>query len=1099
MRNIVHNQRRWLAALTLWLATLFIGHAETVTGRFQYLDFDPAAGTSRLEPIRFCRVEVWSHRPRPPFGIWTWGNDAGTNTDGNGRISVPFNFQTAGVTYGVRITAENYAAIVWPNSTLPTSQFYNEPGEPDGAKFQRVANNPGDVLDFSYDFTDTWTPQHWSMAEAMRHGFDFVSARRDPLEVDLIPKTGVQPGFLPTFYNQVQQSISVNSGLVWEDYTMVHEYAHFLEHQIGSFAPIPSSHDGCAARDVLGAIINSAEHAWMEGFAEFFAMAVATNLPPGTLQGAPGGMGTMSIQLLEDTPWTISACTSLPANVTPDMIENVVAGVLWDLADGIGACGAASSEAHDNLSGFATQIIQIMDREMDVPYWPSIADFRAAWITRGLPLTAFLDILAQHGLAAPVTSTFACPANITATAPANQCRALVSFTPPTLTPARRCATVQCDYPASGWGFDLGTTTVNCSASEAGTVIGNCSFTVTVNPAGSIPNPNGTGLLGVYYDDMNLLEPRAARTEAVDFDWGLGSPAPGVDADTFSVRWSGQLVPRFTGTYTLYTVSDDGVRLWVYGELMIDNWTDHAATEDSRTVFLEAGRHYEIVMETYENAGGAVAKLLWSSNPCQAKEIIPATHLLPAQLECPSESRPTYPRDLNPRFPRFILFGEALIDAGWLKLTLANGSHGIAYVDNFSGARPVFGFEASFKAALFGSLCCGNGAFPADGFSFNLVPEATALPNPGYNEPAEEGLDQGLAICFDTWDNGGGEAPAIEAKWLGQVIARVPFQPSQSPAGIITASAAARDVNLKMTSDGKLTLSYGGVLIFNHVQTPYSPNVIGIPRWVLGARNGGANDNHWIRDLRITVNPPNIGNLFNTGVDNDGRPLADNTPDLHYGLIPPGAFVGTPLTATSTGGYPIGPWLPDNSSSAWIAPTDSTDGLGNAFYVYQTTFDLNGLNPSEAVVQGWVASDDVLMDILINGISTGQGTAAGFAHWQAFTISSGIQSGANTLIFVLYNSAAGALNPTGLRVQMCGWAWTAPQLKLDILHQPLVTTVSWGSLPHKTYFLEHAPDAAGPWTREPNAIIPGNYRAHFDDLQRLFLGPTRIYRVFEAMP
>src|SRR6185503_664590 len=191
-------------------------------------------------------------------------------------------------------------------------------------------------------------------------------------------------------------------------------------------------------------------------------------------------------------------------------------------------------------------------------------------------------------------------------------------------------------------------------------------------------------------------------------------------------------------------------------------------------------------------GGAVTKLLWSSNPCQPKEIIPATHLLPSRLECPSYL-PTYPRDLNPRFPRFILFGEELLDAGWLKLTLANTSYGIAYVENFSGSRPVFGFDASFKAALFGSLCCGNGALPADGFSFNLVPAATVLPNPGYGQPAEEGLDQGLAINFDTWDNGGGEAPAIECKWLGQVIARVPFQPSQSPAGITTASAAAREV------------------------------------------------------------------------------------------------------------------------------------------------------------------------------------------------------------------------------------------------------------------------------------------------------------------
>src|SRR2546426_2305875 len=272
---------------------------------------------------------------------------------------------------------------------------------------------------------------------------------------------------------------------------------------------ISSTHNGCSALDVARNNINSAEHAWMEGFAEFFAMAAATSLPAGTLQGNPGGNGTFTLNNLEDTPWT--TCTNLPPNVTPAMIENVVAGVLWDLADGIGACN--TSEAHDNLSGFATTIIQIMDHEMDLPYWPTIFDFQNAWLARGLPATPLLDIMIKHGIFPPRSSTLSCPANITVTAPPNQCRLAVNFAMPTVVPSRRCATVQCDYP-SGWGFDVGTTTVHCSASEAGSAIGNCSFTVTVNPNSTIPNPNGTGLLGVYYDDLYMTDPRVARTEAV---------------------------------------------------------------------------------------------------------------------------------------------------------------------------------------------------------------------------------------------------------------------------------------------------------------------------------------------------------------------------------------------------------------------------------------------------------------------------------------------------------------------------------------------------------------------------------------------------------
>jgi hypothetical protein len=135
-------------------------------------------------------------------------------------------------------------------------------------------------------------------------------------------------------------------------------------------------------------------------------------------------------------------------------------------------------------------------------------------------------------------------------------------------------------------------------------------------------------------------------------------------------------------------------------------------------------------------------------------------------------------------------------------------------------------------------------------SFNLVPAISVLPNPGYGQPAEDGLNEGLAINFDTWDNGGGEAPAIEVKWMGTIIATVPFQASQSPVGAPDAASALRDVDIKLDLDGTIDVSYGGTLLVNNVPTPYDPALIGAPKWVLGARTGGANDNHWIDDLCI---------------------------------------------------------------------------------------------------------------------------------------------------------------------------------------------------------------------------------------------------------
>ena len=1081
-----------------WLACGGAARAETITGTFRYADFDPADSTTLLRPIQFCKVEVNAFRPRPPFGIWTWGKELDTTTDANGSVSVTI-FQVPGAQYRLNLSAQNYGAVVWPNQFAALGPFWQEPGQPDGAPFVRTINLPTDVLNFSYDFTDEFTPQHWSLADAVRHGFDYVAARRDPSETDVLRPAPVQPGFFTTFYNPINSTLEINGVHIWEDFTILHEYAHYVEHQISHFVAIPTVHDGCTTKDVFGAIVNSPEHAWMEGFAEFFAQAVARNTPPGALRGHPGNAGTFSVADLENTPW--DRCSELPASVPPNAIENVVAGVLWDLFDAEGAC--FSGETHDGLVGFDREVIQILDREMDISRPPNIGDFAAAWFARGLPSMPFFEILLHHGLAAPLPPpSLLCPSDITVTAGATDCTFPVTFSTPTLNQDLHCIAVFCN-PSSGSAFPIGATTVNCRATKKGLVVATCSFNVTVLPSPSVPNPNGTGLLGVYYDNTDFTSPKVARTEAVNFDWALDAPAPGVDAETFSVRWTGKLVPRYTDLYRIFTVSDDGIRLWIDGRQILSAWNDHPPTEHYGDLFLEAGQAYDVVLEMYENGGGAVAKLLWQSS-CQTKEPIPASHLLPARLECPTPDRPTFSMNFVQGTPvGTAMFGEAVLDAGWLKLTQPNTAFGIFHIDNFSGAMPVHGFEAKFTAALFGSTCCGGGAFPADGFSFNLVPAASVLANPGYNEPGEEGSDAGLAVNFDTWDNGGGEGPAVEVKWRGQVIARQSFQASQSPAGITTARAAAREVLINLASDGRLTVSYGGIRVLDGVQTPYTPLVIGTPKWVIGARTGGANDNHWIRDLQIIVNRATIPGLFNTGVDDLGRPLKENASDPHYTMPVVGGLTTIPFVATAAGGFPIGPWIPDNSASAWIAPTDSTYASPDVNISYETAFDLKGLIPAGAAIHGWVAADDQLVDVLLNGQSTGNATPLSafsgqpFTSWQAFTITSGLQPGANTLTFVTRNGT-GRNNPTGLRVQMCGWATPPPLMQLRLSYGRRSTAISWGTLPHKRYFLEHTEDLNAPWVREPEeGIFPGAYQAQVSEFP-LFTRRERIrfYRVVE---
>ena len=143
---------------------------------------------------------------------------------------------------------------------------------------------------------------------------------------------------------------------------------------------------------------------------------------------------------------------------------------------------------------------------------------------------------------------------------------------------------------------------------------------------------GTGLLGDYYSAQikTFIDPSTLERldSTVNFDWGTGSPDPLISADTFTVRWTGLVEPLYSQTYTFYTASDDGARLWVNGQLLVDKWVDQGNIEWSGTIALTAHQKYPILMEYYENAGAAAAKLSWSSTN-QFKEIIPMTQLYPS--------------------------------------------------------------------------------------------------------------------------------------------------------------------------------------------------------------------------------------------------------------------------------------------------------------------------------------------------------------------------------------------------------------------------------------------------------------------------------------
>jgi len=167
-----------------------------------------------------------------------------------------------------------------------------------------------------------------------------------------------------------------------------------------------------------------------------------------------------------------------------------------------------------------------------------------------------------------------------------------------------------------------------------------SFVLVLSLVGNAGGQDGTGLRGEYFHWSGAAPPNRetvafidlvlTRIDAeIDFYWNPGpDPPPGLNTDNFSVRWEGYIKAEYSEPYTFITGSDDGVRLWVNGQLIIDNWTDHDRMEDtSDPMDLVAGQTYPIVLEGYEAGGEAEWQLYWQS-PSTPRGIVPQRVLYP---------------------------------------------------------------------------------------------------------------------------------------------------------------------------------------------------------------------------------------------------------------------------------------------------------------------------------------------------------------------------------------------------------------------------------------------------------------------------------------
>ncbi|MFZ5988605.1 MAG: PA14 domain-containing protein [Bacillota bacterium] len=167
-------------------------------------------------------------------------------------------------------------------------------------------------------------------------------------------------------------------------------------------------------------------------------------------------------------------------------------------------------------------------------------------------------------------------------------------------------------------------------------------TMTITPAPT-PSPtpsqtlvlNGTGLRGEYYDNIDLSNLKFTRIDPiVNFFWSSISPDSRITNDeSYSMRWTGQIMPQYSEEYTFYVTRDNGARLWIDNQLIIDEWNSGWNVTDTGSIVLERGQKYDIRLEFFNNTGNAFIKLEWSSKSTR-RAIVPHNCLFPATTPLP---------------------------------------------------------------------------------------------------------------------------------------------------------------------------------------------------------------------------------------------------------------------------------------------------------------------------------------------------------------------------------------------------------------------------------------------------------------------------------
>ena len=141
------------------------------------------------------------------------------------------------------------------------------------------------------------------------------------------------------------------------------------------------------------------------------------------------------------------------------------------------------------------------------------------------------------------------------------------------------------------------------------LVGNVVWAQKAKPASGLE----AGLKGEYFDGPNFERKVLTRTDPqVNFNWNWESPGPGVPREYFSVRWTGKLYAPTSGKYRFSATVDDGVRVWVNGKKLIDEWRKQDDSNFVGEIVLNGRQLYDLRIEYYNDWKGSVISVFWES-------------------------------------------------------------------------------------------------------------------------------------------------------------------------------------------------------------------------------------------------------------------------------------------------------------------------------------------------------------------------------------------------------------------------------------------------------------------------------------------------------